>query len=117
MFVQWFWVNITESECREGMSTVELRCKPGDVAIVSRCKNRSRIGVLVRVIGPHESDDFDWVVELLGGPIKGRGIRSDKVVAHRRAAAFDWNLTPLAGQASSDREDHQYAVRADLQTP
>lgn len=117
IFIQYLWVNITESDCREGMSTVELRCKPGDVAIVSRCNNRSRIGVVVRVVSRHESGDFDWVVELLGGPIRGRGIRSGKVKAHRRAAAFDWNLTPLADQASSDREDHQYAVRADLQTP
>ena len=99
------------------MSTGELRCKPGDVAIVSRCRNRSRIGVLVRVIGPHSSEDFDWDVELLGGPIKGRGIRSGQIGTYRKAAVFDWNLTPLAGQEHSDREVHQTAVRADLQTP
>ena len=100
------------------MSTGELRCKPGDVAIVSRCLNRSRIGVLVRVIGPHDTKDFDWDVELLGGPIRGRGIRSGRVGTHHRAALFDWNLTPLAGLGHSDREDRQTAAgRADLQTP
>ena len=99
------------------MSTGELRCKPGDVAIVSRCRNRSRIGILVRVIAPHGSGDFDWDVEILGGPIRGRGIRSGQVGTHRKAAVFDWNLTPLAGQGHSDREDQQTAVRANLQTP
>lgn len=103
--------------CCGAMSTGELRCKPGDVAIVSRCLNRSRIGMLVRIIGPHGSDDFDWDVEILGGPIRGRGIRSGCVGTHRKAAVFDWNLTPLGGQAHSDREGHQTAVRADLQTP
>ena len=100
------------------MTTGELRCKPGDVAIVSRCLNRSRIGMLVRVIGPHGTKDFDWDVELLGGPVKGRGVRSGQVGSHRRAALFDWNLTPLAGLGRSGREDHRVAVGpADLQTP
>jgi hypothetical protein len=99
------------------MSKGEMRCRPGDLAIVSRCQNESRIGMLVRVVGPHSTADYDWDVELLSGPIRGRGIRTGRVGEYRTAAVFDWNLTPLPGQDHSGREGHPAAVRAGLQTP
>lgn len=92
------------------------RFEPGDKAIVSRCKNRSRVGLVVAVIGPHEGGDFDWDVEILGMPVKGRAIHSGRVGKYRRAAVFDWNLTPLRGLGHSSQEAHRAADREKLQT-
>lgn len=72
------------------------RCKPGDLAIITRCGEPAYIGLLVLVVAPHETNDFDWNVELLGTSVKGRAIRSGRPGTFRKAAVFDWNLTPLA---------------------
>lgn len=108
---------LPRGESYGAMSKGEMRCRPGDLAIVSRCRNQSRIGTLVRVLRPHSTADYDWDVELLGGSIKGRGIRTGRVAEYRTAAVFDWNLTPLPGQDYSDQEGHPAAVRVGLQTP
>lgn len=86
--------------------TTKLRCKPGDLAIVSRCRNPAHIGLIVRIVSSHENGDFDWNVKLIGSPIKGRAIYSGRIATFRRAAAFDWNLTPLPGQEHSNQGEH-----------
>lgn len=75
--------------------------KAGGMAIVSRCKNPDHIGTIVRVIGRHETPDYDWDVELLGAPIRGYAARTGSVGVFKYAAVFDWNLSPLEGLAHS----------------
>jgi hypothetical protein len=75
--------------------------KAGEMAIVSRCMNPDHIGMIVRVIGRHETPDFDWDVELLGAPVRGYSARTGDVGVFRYAAVFDWNLSPLEGSAHS----------------
>lgn len=94
----------------------KLRCRPGDLAIISRCNNPSRLGLLVQIIGPHKTGEFDWDVNLLGGAVKGRAIRSGRVGTFRRAAVFDWNLSPLPDLEHLCQEGHQIRRHANLQT-
>lgn len=96
-------------------SSVEHVYSPREVAIISRCENRSRIGLLVRIIGRHETPEFDWDVELLGSPITGRAIDSGRVGIFRQAAVFGWNLSPLLGPGRSNQESDQQEAHAEIQ--
>lgn len=93
-----------------------LRCKPGDLAIVTKCVNAHFIGMLVRVIEPHQNPIFDWSVEILGAPAKGRDLRTGKMGAFRRAAVLDWNLMPLADLSCSNQARPQVRRRDILRT-
>lgn len=94
---------------------IGLRCEPGDLAIVSRCGNPRFLGMLVRVIGPHESADRDWSVEILGSPTSGSGYRSGRIGTYRTAAVKDWNLTPIPGREHLDQVRHVLELPVDLQ--
>lgn len=70
------------------------RCQPGQFAVVTRCDNKRRLGLVVRIVKRHDTPEFDWVVEL-GVPITGFGAHARTRSSYRQAVAFDWNLTPL----------------------
>ena len=53
-----------------------LRCKPGDLAIVTKCSVKERIGLLVRVVERHGGARFDWLTELLGPGVVARDLNT-----------------------------------------
>ncbi|RQY25352.1 hypothetical protein [Burkholderia stagnalis] len=84
----------------------KLRCRPGDLAIVTKCALSERIGLLVRVL---ERDLFygcDWLIEMQGQPILSKTVRSNEPRLCRKAVAYDWNMTPIRG----DAVDHELAI-------
>ncbi len=76
---------------------VRLRCKPGDLAIVTKCGVSDRIGLLVRVIERCWDGQHDWLVVLQGPGVWARGAVTGSVTLRRRALLNDWNLTPISG--------------------
>ncbi|MBU9161487.1 hypothetical protein [Burkholderia multivorans] len=80
----------------------DLRCKIGDLAIVTQCDARSRIGMLVEVASARPTPDHDWRVRILGGPVSGRGVYGLRSGEFTHAAVQDWNLTPIRGEAELD---------------
>ncbi|MBU9133652.1 hypothetical protein KTD17_11700 [Burkholderia multivorans] len=82
----------------------KLRCKVGDLAIVTKCGVPERIGILVRIVAsavaPH-----DWVTEVQGAPVWARQARSRRMAWCREALCHDWNLTPIRGELSADDMD------------
>ncbi len=92
-----------------------LRCKPGDRAIISRCGNDSYIGLVVRIVAPHETPDFDWLVKFLGEPVSGHELYTRKPGIFTHAPVYDWNLTPLPDAVNeclySEAAPHLVGVR------
>ncbi|WP_186063198.1 hypothetical protein [Burkholderia gladioli] len=88
-----------------------LRCRPGDLAIVTRCRVPERIGLIVRVIERCNDHGYDWLCELQGPPVWGRDVDSGKKGFWRLGLFRDWNLTPIRGDPVSrdmsiEEEDH-----------
>lgn len=81
-----------------------LRCKIGDLAIVTQCDACARIGMLVEVASARPTPDHDWRVRILGGPVRGRSVCGGKFGDFTHAAVYDWNLTPIRGEAGFDAE-------------
>lgn len=84
---------LVEREARKG----GLRCKPGDLAIVTKCGVVERIGLLVRVLERCLDGSHDWLTELQGPGIVARGMMTGRVSRRHRALMYDWNLTPING--------------------
>lgn len=80
----------------------DLRCKIGDLAIVTKCDARSRIGMLVQVASARPTPDHDWRVRVLGGPATGCSVFDGRFGEFVHAAVHDWNLTPIRGEADLD---------------
>ncbi|RQZ93672.1 hypothetical protein DF058_17690 [Burkholderia cenocepacia] len=78
------------------------RCRPGDLAIVTKCTAVEHIGLLVRVIEHTAIDGHDWIVEIQGQPIMSRSVHGNKMCLCRTVIACDWNLTPIRGDTSFD---------------
>lgn len=81
-----------------------LRCKIGDLAIVTKCEARARIGMLVEVVSARPTPDHDWRVRMLGGPVTGRSVYGQRFGDFTHAAVYDWNLTPIRDEAGFDDE-------------
>ncbi|CAN0620450.1 conserved protein of unknown function [Burkholderia multivorans] len=77
--------------------TTKLRCKPGDLAIVTKCGVPDRIGLLVRVVERCCDGRHDWIAELQGPGIIAPGADTGRIKLRRRALLNDWNLTPISG--------------------
>lgn len=88
-----------------------LRCKPDDLAIVTRCGVLARVGLIVRVIERCNDDGYDWLVEVQGPGIVGRDVRSGRVCVCREALVHDWSLTPISGMDPPNELDHFEANR------
>jgi hypothetical protein len=82
-----------------------LRCKAGDLAIVTKCTETTFIGLLVRVIERDANDGCDWVVEVQGRPIMTRTARSGAMRLCRKVVAYDWNLTPIRSDAETESSE------------
>ncbi|AJX79311.1 hypothetical protein [Burkholderia pseudomallei] len=80
----------------------DLRCKIGDLAIVTKCDARTRIGMLVEIASARPTSDHDWRVRVLGGPVTGRSVFDGRSGEFTHAAVHDWNLTPIRGEADLD---------------
>lgn len=95
----------------------QLRCKPGDLAIVTRCGVPERIGLLVQVVERCRDGLHDWIAELQGPGVFARGAETGCVMLRRRALMNDWNLTPITGMdlpnemARLDREASEASRR------
>lgn len=85
----------------------KLRCKPGDIAIISRCGNKRYIGLLVRVECRCSSLEFDWIVEFLSGAVPGHEIGTNAPGYFTHAPVWDWNLTPLADAETESVEEQE----------
>lgn len=81
-----------------------LRCKPGDLAIVTKCGVTERVGLLVRVIERRGDAGYDWLTELLGEGLVGRDVTTGRVGRCSFALMHDWNLTPINAEDLLSRE-------------
>ncbi|RRA04460.1 hypothetical protein DF054_23795 [Burkholderia cepacia] len=81
-----------------------LRCRPGDLAIVTRCGVPARIGLLVRVVERCRDSEHDWIAEIQGPGVFARGVDSGHPMLRKRALLWDWNLTPIRGEPLADDE-------------
>ncbi|MGX5875328.1 hypothetical protein MJ547_16180, partial [Burkholderia gladioli] len=81
-----------------------LRCRPGDLAIVTRCRVPERIGMIVRVIERCTDRGYDWLTEVQGPGMYGRDITTGKLGNCRFGLWHDWNLTPIRGEPLADSE-------------
>lgn len=89
-----------------------LRCRVGDLAIVTRCPVPERIGLLVRVVSASPTASHAWCVEFIGPPVTGVTVQGGDVSKCRRAAAHDWNLTPIRGESATTHiasQEHAHA--------
>lgn len=80
-----------------------LRCRPGDLAIVTKCGVPERIGLLVRVIERCADGTRDWLTKIEGAGVAAPGVSTGRVAMRRMALMDDVNLTPIRGQAPQYR--------------
>lgn len=90
-------------------SKTRLRCRPGDLAIVTKCGVPERIGLLVRVVERCAEGCHDWLTELQGPGIRARDLVTGELRICREALMYDWNLTPITGMGSPHRTDRAVA--------
>lgn len=84
-------------------SKTRLRCRPGDLAIVTKCGVPERIGLLVRVVERCVEGGHDWLTELQGPGVRARDMASGELRICTEALMYDWNLTPITGMGSPHR--------------
>jgi hypothetical protein len=81
-----------------------LRCKVGDLAIVTKCGVPERIGLLVRVVERCTYGDCDWLAEVQGRGTWGRDRGTGKLMFCRNVLCRDWNLTPIRGEEPFEQD-------------
>lgn len=81
-----------------------LRCRPGDLAIVTRCRVPERIGLIVRVVERCFEDGYDWVTDIQGPGTKGRDVHTGAICICSEMLARDESLTPIRGEPLADSE-------------
>ncbi|MGZ7175991.1 hypothetical protein ACXKTX_20440 [Burkholderia gladioli] len=72
-----------------------LRCKVGDLAIVTRARKVEYIGLMVLVVARADNGKHDWIAELVGAPVYGLDVRTGINKFCTQMVCFDWNLTPF----------------------
>ncbi|MDR8077628.1 hypothetical protein KPA96_18380 [Burkholderia cenocepacia] len=88
----------------------EMKCKVGDLAIVTRLPVAERIGLLVRIVESSPELEYDWLVEFQGSGVLGRDIRSKQVMPCRFGLFHDWNLTQIRGDELIDEEEKREEI-------
>lgn len=84
-----------------------LRCKPDDLAFVTKCEeNPQWIGLMVRVLARCLDGRNDWLAEIQGRGVRAPGVNSGHVMRRRRVLLDDWNLTPFTGLDLQDETAH-----------
>lgn len=73
-----------------------LRCRPGDLAIVTKCGVPERIGLIVKVIERRTDRGHDWLTEVQGGGVLGRDVTTGAVGRCAYLLMRDQSLTPLS---------------------
>ncbi|MDR8920523.1 hypothetical protein FEP54_00625 [Burkholderia multivorans] len=74
-----------------------LRCRPGDLAIVTKCGVPERIGMIVRVVAPAGDGKHDWLTKLQGDGIHAKDVHTGRFRMCVEALVLDCNLTPIRG--------------------
>lgn len=87
----------------------ELRCKVGDLAIVTKCGVSERIGLLVRIVARADAPD-DWLAEVQGSSVWAQQVNSGRLAWCRETLCYDWNLTPIRGDELMDEEEKTEAA-------
>lgn len=93
----------------------KLRCKPGDLVMIVRAKNKAflgRVGTVIcatsdaaELVHPEDLSEVtkrDWVVEMQGGP--DTYFRDGLVVITHRLACADRCLMPIGASATQSEE-------------
>ncbi|HDR9802415.1 TPA: hypothetical protein QDC55_003289 [Burkholderia cenocepacia] len=88
----------------------ELKCKVGDLAIVTRLPVAERIGLLVRIVESSPELEYCWLVEFQGSGVLGRDIRSKRVMPCRFGLFHDWNLTPIRSDELINEEEKREEI-------
>ncbi|MDN7950420.1 hypothetical protein QZM74_11890 [Burkholderia multivorans] len=89
-----------------------LRCRPGDLARITRAWNPALVGRVVIVVDLHSLDECEWTVTLLGEPAMTLTKNRKRLVIVNQAIAFDHALEPLRGDKLADEEEVQEATHA-----
>ncbi len=76
-----------------------LRCRPGDLAIVTKCSVPERIGLIVRVVERRGDFGYDWLTEVQGSGVRGRDVTTGEVARCGYLLLHDNSLTPIKGEA------------------
>ncbi|WP_186132535.1 hypothetical protein [Burkholderia gladioli] len=85
-----------------------LRCKVGDLAIVTRAKKSEYIGLMVLVVERADNGKHDWIAELVGTPIFELDVRSGTYKFCTEILAFDRSLIPIRPDPlDADIETHE----------
>jgi hypothetical protein len=92
------------------MSVGGLRCELDDLAIVTKCGVRARIGLLVRVIARCTDGGYDWLTEVEGGGILGRDLKTGRLGWCKHVLMHDWNLTPIREEDPPHQQSNQEAA-------
>ncbi|MGX5879438.1 hypothetical protein MJS38_04560, partial [Burkholderia gladioli] len=88
-----------------------LRCRPGDLAIVTKCRVSERIGLIVRVVERCFEDGYDWVTDIQGPGTKGRDVHTGAICICSEMLARDESLTPIRGSGHPlEREAFAWGV-------
>lgn len=72
-----------------------LRCRPGDLAIVTRSGVAALLGLLVEVVAPAATGEHDWLTEIQGEGVVAPGAFTGAVTRRTRALMLDAHLAPL----------------------
>ena len=84
----------------------DLRCRAGDLAIVTHSCNPAMLGRIV-VVRSYRCDAGRWKVEAMGAPVLGTGFESGSPVLTRDWLFRDSSLQPLRGETSVSAEDRR----------
>ncbi|UVS93463.1 hypothetical protein [Burkholderia glumae] len=85
-----------------------LRCKVGDLAIVTKCSVHERLGLIVKVVEGNAQLGHDWLTEFQGDGVPGNDVTTGRLQKCRYALMHDWNLTPIRpGEMLDDIETHE----------
>lgn len=81
-----------------------LRCRPGDLTIVTRCSVPERLGPIVKIVGLAGNGEHDWLTELQGDGIPAFDINTQTIRRCTEALTYDWKLTPIRRESVGEHE-------------
>lgn len=76
-----------------------LRCRPNDLAIVTRCDIHARIGLLVLIVARSGNGSHDWLAEIQGQAVFACGALTKRPMRRRNVWVNDGDLTPIRGDS------------------
>ncbi|NVE22364.1 hypothetical protein [Burkholderia glumae] len=91
----------------------EMKCKPGDLAIVTKCGQPDRIGLIETVLGAAGDGKHDWLTELQGNGIHALDVHTRTFHMCTESLMYDWNLTPIRGNSIDDDIDTKEPTQHD----